>query len=59
MNLLDVSSSGMDVERRDRVVGNDLECHSNRIDISSALDRSNMQRVDEVVTLDSDERLLK
>lgn len=55
--LLDESTSGLDAETRDRVVGNVLERYKDRIVIFSTHDQAIMRRVDEIVTLDSNERL--
>jgi ABC-type bacteriocin/lantibiotic exporter with double-glycine peptidase domain len=56
--LLDESTSGLDADTRDRVVGNLLERYKDRIVIFSTHDQAIMRRVDEIVTLESDERPL-
>ena len=55
--LLDESTSGLDAQTRDRVVGHILGRYKDRIVIFSTHDQVIMQRVDEIVTLESDARL--
>ena len=55
--LLDESTSGLDAQTRDRVVGNVLERYKDKIVIFSTHDQAIMQRVDEIVTLESEARL--
>lgn len=51
--LLDESTSGLDANTRDHVVGNVLRRYKDGIVIFSTHDQAIMQRVDEVVTLES------